>query len=417
MDNLHYHLSELISNNSTEKHVKELYKILSTLQLSEEETSIFIDIIQPKLVVLINNGTLDKVSVYLSLLANPDTNIIRNFCEFEKASFELDMTDPNSIFKYTVYTKQHWFANIILNTSYDRNFSQDIVLFIKVLRLIYYSNSSVVNIETIRGLLDTLEKSDLQDKFVAYYIRELRQVIKVVTFIKPKLAGNKNTSVSKIYHSATSQSALETFSDYLDLSDTEISEQILLELKDEHVFTAYSILLNLIKSLKQCKEGLNAKEDRISSTIEETKLRLLNLLDAPQQLELLENIFVLLFMQNRNLNQTDTDSEEFYCHENEVRLILLFLKSVCEELRLKNQFKKQSAAYGRFLDLNKKVIDGLWRFELIMGVESEKFSKNIVRYLLAPPESLIHLCLKRDDFEKAHQVLQVRFESYLPTVY
>lgn len=65
---------------------------------------------------------------------------------------------------------------------------------------------------------------------------------------------------------------------------------------------------------------------------------------------------------------------------------------------------KNTVAFKVFTELNKYLLDALWRYELvtsIKGVDLPLSKKHgFLSYMLASPESLIYMCLKKGDFEK-----------------
>lgn len=430
MDELHNCINELINTNNKDhccKYSKRLYRLLSQTKLLDNEVDIFNEIVIPKIFILISNNKIAKDLVYLSLLPNSDRNLLQRLFNFEKASIVLDIKNPILLFDYCLYKSQHWLLEVVANedvTRYSNIFSEDTTYLINLLKLINLTNQFTIDISKVKLYLSEISLSD--NSFVEFYVKELKRVLDVVRLCQ-KYQG-ENLNVSEIYYFASNKSLLEVFSKFLDLQSFDVCDNVLEKLKEYEsqtefeIFNAYIILFSILYCLNLCKAiskdvTVDSNKDEISEIIKQTESKLINMKNYKLQMEILENVFSFLFLQKEHFLLKDeslTEDSQFYCSENEVRLLLMFIKSVCDEIKKRNPYEKTSEEFRRFTELNKYLADGLWRIELITNTNyamstKAKIQNNIVSYMLASPESLINLCLKQNDFNKAHQVIQVRF--------
>ncbi|KAJ3648482.1 hypothetical protein Zmor_020282 [Zophobas morio] len=380
------------------------YTYLSDYTLTEHDEKHFIESFIPKVYYLYDKKVLRKDLVYLSLLAGENHHVLEKFIEYDKSIFVLNIDDPVSLFDYYVYEKKHWVYEIVNNPSgFDKLIPlKTIYNKLKMIKFIYETNFPEVDIEYLHSLSAQIDVEVLDD-FWKFYVDEIIKFIEVVRFCKPLL--KREVSDSELFAFGSSNALLDTLSRFVDLGDPARWDTILNRLKlntneDElNVFTGFMIIATLIRLLLQENYNTNnQKKDFVNSVFEDVKTWLLSLQNKQLQVELLENVFSLLFHRSRN---------EFTCKEKEIRFILFLLKSVIEELQLKKTHEKTSPEHKKLSSLMNLVTDSLWRLDLIINTKmTPKIEERLLNYMLAPPASLIHLCLKRRNFERAHQVIQ-----------
>ncbi|KAB0805691.1 hypothetical protein PPYR_02661 [Photinus pyralis] len=407
MEELKRCVEELSSrtNECADKYKNRLYRLLSQTQLFGNN----IDDILPKLFALIHRGAIQRDLMYLCLLSNDDTKAISMFLEYEKSSFQLDLKDSSSLYDFCVFTNKHWLLETIQNNVIDEDqFSIKIVLIFRILQLIAASNEENINLQKINEYIQLINTQN--NSFIEQYIHRLNNIVDITRICS-------DVSNSDVYYYAATHTPLNTFSTFLNLGSSSICDAISAKLSttedplESDTFAGFNILSNLFDCLKMCKNVISGRnlqyKDEISDKISIIKMKLTNLRDFKMQVEILENIFVLLFLQEKHLNGCpDKNGNNFYCTEKEVRLILMLLKTVMDNMKIETTHK-QSDEYRRFTELNRNVSDGLWRLELLVSDLNKKYEKNVISYLLSSPESLIHLSLKQNDFNKAHQVIQI----------
>ncbi|KAK5647689.1 hypothetical protein RI129_002581 [Pyrocoelia pectoralis] len=415
MEELKSCIEELLSRGGdvTDKCRNRLYRLVSQTQLPDNT-----DDILPKLFTLIKQNTIRRDLIYLCLLINEDKNTIANFLEYEKTSFKLDLTNSTSLYDFCIFTKKHWLLETIENNHrYEETYSNNISSIFRILKLIAASNQKDIDFLKIREYANCINIRN--NSFMERYVHRLNHILDITELCQ----NSSDFSTSQIYYYASTHLPLNTFSKFLNLESLSICDTVSTKLNinedssETDTLRAYVILLNLFECLKMCKnvtvsnETLEYKDD-ISDKINDIKNKLIDLRNFKLQVELLENIFAMLFLQERHLNGCpDKNGNNFFCNEKEVRLILVLLKSVMDDMKRNNVTDKRSEEYRKFTELNKNVTDGLWRLELLVSdsmlTYTNKLEKNIISYLLSPSESLIHLSLKQNNLNKALQVIQI----------
>ncbi|KAF5271758.1 hypothetical protein FQA39_LY08081 [Lamprigera yunnana] len=407
-------IHEILVGNELVKrqNVKKLYSLLSKVPACDFDTDK--DYALSKIFDLINNGTVVRQFLYLCLLANSDKDVLLKFIQCEKSVIKLDLTDSSSFYNYCLFTNRHWLEDVIQGDEIVEGvFSPDTVSTLLHLKLIQRTNEPIIDLNRIHQVLDTLPLES--NKFMIDYVTKLNQILDVITLCGKYLQLTKS-NISEIYYFASNNLPLNVFSKFLDLCSFEVCEDVFCKLNtyeaitEIETLTAFTILYNILHCLKLCKNNFvsSDKKDEISDKLNEIQLKLITLNNVKLQVELLENIFVFLFIQEHHLNSDLEKNKNFYCTQKEVRLILMFLKSTCEEIKKNTMYNKASDEYNRFTELMKNITDGIWRMELVSNsTSSSKIENNIISYLLAPPNSLIHLSLKQNNFNKADQVIKI----------
>ncbi|KAF5289881.1 hypothetical protein FQR65_LT02015 [Abscondita terminalis] len=391
---------------------KRFYRFISQIPAEEIDTANE-NCVLPKIYELIQNKQIKKDLVFLSLLANNDKNVISKFIDYEKSLIKLDLKNPTLFYDYCLFTEKHWILDIIQNDiTFDDVFTANSLSILKNLRLICTTNQENINLDKIYDILCKVDRSD--NAFLNEYVQYVNKVLDVVQLCKKYLHSENNSLVSEIYYYSANNSLLNTFSKFLNLQSFATCNDVLLKLKmynalaDYEILTGFLAINSVLYCLKLCKNNIISNDkDEISERIKEIEIKLIGMENRSLQIEVLENIFVLLFVQEQHLTSNDK-STDFYCTEKEVRLILMLVKAICDEIKTSNVLDKESKEYSRFTSLNNTVMDGLWRLELVTECSnSEKMLHNMIPYLLARPESLIHLSLKQNNFNKADQVIQI----------
>ncbi|XP_044264148.1 zinc finger FYVE domain-containing protein 26 [Tribolium madens] len=354
----------------------------------------------PKIYYLYERQVLRKDLVYLSLLASQNHALLGKFIDYDKSIYSLDVSDPVSLYDYHVYKKQHWVYEIIDNPgNYPKLVDlKNIYNKFQMIKFVKETNLSVVEIDQLESLTREINFEFLDD-FWKFYVEEITRFISTVKFCKTL---KTDANDSDLFVFASKNTPLDTLSRFTDLGDATQWENISSKLACNHdqfiIFTGFTILATLINLLID-NYNPNLKKDHINALFETLKSKLIDLKDKQLQIELLENIFRLMFHRK---------AHEFTCKEKEIRFVLFLLKSVTEELKLKKVYERDSDHYRRLSTLSNYVTDALWRLDLILNTKiTPKIQEQLLNYMLAPPESLIHICLKRQNFERAHQVIEI----------
>ncbi|KAK4885167.1 hypothetical protein RN001_001438 [Aquatica leii] len=392
-------------------HIKRFYHLLSQIAIDEIDK----DNLLPKIYSVIKHKAVRKDLMFIALLVNNDKKVISGFIDYEKSLIKLDLTDPMLLYDYCLFTNKHWVLDIAQNdTTQNSVFTQNALTIFSYLQLIYRTNEQHINLKSIYDILGKVQPSS--NEFMNRYMQYLNKALDIVQLCKKYLESENDSQVSEIYYYASNNVILNVFSKFLDLRSFNICEEILFKLNnynatiESEILTAFLVMHTVLHCLELCKNNIvnNNNKDEISERINQIKLKLINMKNRTLQIELLENIFALLFLQGQLLTITSETTSNFDCSEKEVRLILMLLKSVCDEMKRKNLIDKGIDEFIRLTKLNKIITDGLWRLEIITDSNnSGKLQTNIIKYLLAPPEALIHLSLKQNNFNKADQVIQI----------
>lgn len=398
MDQLISSLDKLLKYKNEDP--SRFYTYLSDCNLNEHDEKYFIDSLIPKIYYLYDKQILQKDLVYLSLLASQNLVLLQKFLDYDKSIFVLNIEDPVSLYDYYVYKKKHWLYEIIDNPENEKLLPlKNIYNKFNMIKYVKETNISVVDINQLDKLTTEINLEYL-DEFWKVYVEEITRFIDSVKFCKSL---KTEAGDSELFMFASKNTLLDTLSNYTDLSDPTEWENILNKLVSNsdqfNIFTGFIILATLINLLIYENHNPNLKKDHINALFENVKTKLIELRDKQLQITLLENIFFLMFHRK---------SHEFTCKEKEIRFVLFLLKSVTEELKLKKVYDKHSDHYRRLSTLSIYVTDALWRLDLILNTKiTPKIEEQLLHYMLAPPESLIHICLKRQNFERAHQVIEV----------
>lgn len=426
MENFNTVLAELLMSDTEENHSK-FYKELMNLRINIKELKNS-DIIS-RLHTLYKKRILRKDLILYSLLVNEDKYLFENLIEHDNRMVKLDLENPTSLFDFTYVKKKHWFLEIIENEypNIKDVFNEDILMRIYFIKLVYFSNLDRIDVDAIKRVLKQLNYL-WEDKFVTTYVNELKRILNVIEYCTKTT--KENCDITELYYYIWNNSVLNVLSKYVNLQDCNNWHDIKNLIKDEEtflkdnynlkdedeysqseIFLSFTILYNVIKCVKLChdlKDDDTVTKSNISGVVEETKEMILQIEKETLLVELLEDIFVLVFMKNER--NDDMELAEFFCNANELFLILLFLKSIINDITIVKRIDKQSTLYKRYKNLCDYVTDAFWRLELITTLEmdsEESSKKSILHYMLAPPESLICICLKKGNFEKANEVIQV----------
>ncbi|XP_023016666.2 zinc finger FYVE-type containing 26 spastizin isoform X1 [Leptinotarsa decemlineata] len=392
-------LERLPKSEDHSKLTNQFYKKFSEYQVGDRsENEYLFEYVLPKINDLHNKNIIRKDILYLSLLGSNNLELLNKCMKFHKRVLELDIGSPTKLYDYVVYERQHWFKEFIGSSEISKIFDEKIVNLVQTLRFIELTNSSDISVDNVKNLLNHINK----DRLPLFWQRYMQQVIHFIGIVEFCQRDSSTEATNEVFTYLTENSTFQTFSHFLDIKQFNWNE-ILLWLQQEDSllssktqstnFIAFSILGHLLNCLTKTP-GLNLIE-----TVNITKTNMLNIQDASLQIELLENIFALLFYEQES---------RLICERKETRLLIFLLKEILEEIKLKTILDKDSEEFSKLLYLNKLVTDGLWRMELIEAVKgSEKCEKYLLKYMLSSPESLIHMCLKQGDFERSFQVMKI----------
>lgn len=405
-------VESLLKSETAEDLQREFYKKFCKFKGTEKNEETYLsEYVFPKLQLLYDENILQKDIVYLMLIAHSNLELLEKCIGYDKSIFQLNIADPSSLYDYTIFKKRHWFYEVL--SSYDKVkgiFNKNINNKILALKLIEVTNNPEISIEQIKIFLENIDTADI-DPFWKCYIKEIGHIINTIEFCERV---GHSASANEIFFYMSEHCALETFSKYIDITEVEWNEILdkLYEEEELHAhsdvqsqFLAFYILGSIFKIvLKENNTKLNVNE-----VLEDIKSKILSLKSKLLQIEILENIFAVLFLKTSHILQNEAE-EEFICKEKQIRLILYFIKMVIDEVKLKHLYDKDSDEYFRFNNLNKYVTDAIWRTELIEDIkEPAKCENNLLKYMLASPQSLIQMCLKRGDFKRTYQVIEVIF--------
>lgn len=380
----------------------QFYRLLSDFHLEDNELAYFNEVLIPKIDSLYKAQILHKHFVYLSLIASKNFKLLELFVTYDKKVFVLEINDPVSLYKYCLYKEKHWISEVITHLpEYERFFSPDVMRHLHLISLVQKSNLSEIQIDELENLYLEL-KGESVNEFWDNYIKKIGKLIDVTKYCKS--VAKIETSDTELFYYTSNNSLLGTISFYTDLSVKTQWDQVfnLLNIHSDSnqidVFTGFAVLSSLADLLIDKNQELT-KKNYVNILYDDLKSKILSIKNKLLQIDLLEQVFGLLFHRNSNT---------FTCRERHLRFILYLLKSVIEELTLKKIFIFKTPEYQRLYKLQGFVSDGLWRLDLILDTATPlKIENEIVNYMLASAESLIHLCLKTDNFQRAHQVIEV----------
>ncbi|CAG9863410.1 unnamed protein product [Phyllotreta striolata] len=393
--------------NDYNKLVNLFYKKVGEFkQIDKNESGYLSEYILPKINDLCNKEILQKDILYLSLIGCQNFELLQRFIKYHENSIDIHLEKPTTLYDYCVCKKDHWFNKFISKKTLSIT-DQNILSKICILRLIHLTNTNDLNLNLLKILLSEIDHYNVQT-FWTNYIKLMKFFDKFIDYCEANLS---NTNVRDIFNHFRENCILHAFSNYFKFKTANLNE-ILEFIKEEEElfktpnnqsvqFEAFMIVGNLFRCITKTP-NLN-----IDDTVKTIKQRLLNIDQLSMQLLLLEDIFTAIFAESRYVH-VKMEENALICEEKEVRLILYLVKDVLEEIKLKYTPAKDSAEHIRLSRLNKVVADATWRMELIRSVkENSKCEKFLLKYMLSSPESLIQMCLKRNDFERACQVIQI----------
>lgn len=404
---------DYIINNRAEANNETLYQVLSEINLTdinEEE----LEKIICKIHQLCKKKKLCKYYVYLCCMANDNCRILEKFVEYDKANANLNVISKVEIFEYVVFKRKHWFLKVLENyENLGKEYFNEI-LYQKILiaKLIELTNATDIDIEKIEYILNLMFTSE--DKFVEFYKKEVKKVLGVLTFME-KLDVTKN-KIHEIFHFIICNSLLSSLSKYIRLEKREYWCDIESKLRRDEdtteldIFFSFTVIYTIMNVVISTNGIIIVRDD-----IERAKQNFFKITNTKLQIEVIKILFIVIFLRKEHLKSCSTEEnlKENQAHLNDCRsvsIIMEFLKNIFEIIKIQKRFNKESAEYKTFMKFNKYLVDAIWRYELISHVKASKLTTSphrLISYMLAPPESLIYMCLKSKDFERAQQVIQV----------
>ncbi|KAL3287108.1 hypothetical protein HHI36_001589 [Cryptolaemus montrouzieri] len=174
-------------------------------------------------------------------------------------------------------------------------------------------------------------------------------------------------------------------------------------LYDFCIFKKEHWILEIIRNFNQIDEGVFGSNICNKLIV----LKSLDLTINEFNPKLLEDIFAIIFLTERHIDESNPDI--FKNNEVIVRSILHLIKGVFDSLKLKNLYVKGTEDYERFIKLSKFIHDAFWRLELVTHIKKnpDVSTPKMLCYMLAPPMSLLAMCLRHGDFTRAHQVVEI----------
>lgn len=377
----------------------------------EEEESIFLKLI-PTLYMLCESGRLKKDLIYLHLLALQNEKILQKFIDTDAENSTLDTLKPCKMYAYLLHQKHHWILAVIEKyKTLGLHFTKQTVNKFMLLELIKASNSQ--DIDLIKGILIDLKDRQLNDTFMKYYLNEVADAISVIDAIKA-LCPECDCSSFDLMFFVIKNGALKTVSEYLDLQQSDKWNQLEILINayeakrarsdpsERDIFIAFTAIDKLlIKSSERTTTKTTMQE-----TLNEIQLQLCTLQNPKLLMECMEIIFTLLFLREEHC-QINCNVKAFVHDGVKTKLMLQSLKLIIETVKMKDLLRNDVEQYKVLDELYKHVIDAVWRYELLVEITGTKFLENPIYYMLASPESLIHMCFKKEHFRKAQQVVQV----------
>lgn len=415
MDKLELYIEYVANNTSTlENYEEEVYQVLSEVGVTVADEERVNEII-PNLYQLCKNGKLSKYYVYLSCLANIDDRILRKFFECDKADAHLTTTSKMEIFEYVVYKRKHWFLKVLkeFDSLGKEHFNDAVYQKVLVAKLIEETNATTIDREKVRNILDAMVANE--DELIEFYKKEVQEVLNVITFMED-LDFSSNVT-EEIFQFVIGNSLLTSLSKHVALEEEKYWERILNKLQDndaQHcqgtdeatetdVFLSFTIICTILNFVTSSNKAVNRGNELRKIIADFFKITCTRL-----QLEVMKISFIIIFLRTEHLKSC---TEDKYLNDSiSLNNILQFLKNIFDTIKIQHKYNKESPEYKTFIKFNKYLTDAMWRYELITHVKSSKLAASpnkLIPYMLAPPESLIHLCLKQRDFERAQQVVKV----------
>lgn len=397
----------VLENSDSALAVDKFYQELASFN-NEEECS-QLDKILKSIQELYSNGKISRHVLYLTLLSNTNNFLINELVKYENILFKL-LDYPGSLYDYILWNNKQWFELSIDHKDLIKLFDQNSCNVVDVLKLVNQTNKPL-----------NLNKKKIETKHVglnefwrtySHRIKCLWDVIEYCKSIEPSIDANA------IFIYSGHNACLKVLTNFLDVEKFNYDDVLNILQREDEIYDpeynkqvdnilAYSILHTILKAILEIKSISNVK-----SWINNIKEKLLSINHKKLIIEILENIFTILFTTENNFSN-GKKSDVLLCQECEIRLILFLLKELLDETKFKSLFNVNSEEYFAFLNIQKHVTNALWRMELITKVKiAEKCERKLLKYMLAMPESLIQMCLKGGDYERAYQVVQVRSFSY-----
>lgn len=411
---------DCVINDSADFNPESIYQALSEVNVIEIEDEQLNEIIS-KLYHLCKERRLSKYYVYLSCMANDDCTLLQKFIEYDKAKANLNTLSKLEIFEFVVFKRKHWFLKVLerFESLAKENFDEIVYQKILLAKLIELTNAADIDTEKIEDILNGMFTSD--DKFVEFYKTEIKKVVDVTAFME-RLNLTQNRT-GEVLHFLVCNSLLSSLSKYVKLQqmdywteiDNKLRENDALYFKEGEETTELDIFLSftIIHTILSVVISAN-KDTFVRDDLEKAKQNFFRISSAKLQIEVIKILFILIFLRNEHLKIcTDGDGEEqqgYLNNYNSLSGILQFLKDVFETIKIQNKFNKESTEYKTFMKFNKYLMDAVWRLELVSHVKASKLTilpHRLISYMLAPPESLIYMCLRSKDFERALQVIRV----------
>lgn len=417
MDQLHICI-DCIINDSVDFNPQSIYQTLSEVNIIETEEEQLKEIIS-KLYQLCKERKLSKYYVYLSCMANDNCTLLEKFIEYDKANANLNTLSKLEIFEFVVFKRKHWFLKVLqrFESLGKENFDEIVYQKILLAKLIELTNAADIDTEKIEDVLNGMFTSD--DKFVEFYKIEIKRVLDVTAFME-RLNLTQNRT-GEVLHFLICNSLLSSLSKYVKLQQTDywtdidnkLRENDALCFKEDEetseldIFLAFTIIHTILSVVVSANKDTFVKDD-----LEKAKQNFFKISSAKLQIEVIKILFILIFLRNEHLKIcSDGEEQQGYLNNySSLNGILQFLKDIFETIKIQNRFNKESPEYKTFMKFNKYLMDAVWRLELVSHVKASKLTilpHRLISYMLAPPESLIYMCLKSKDFERALQVIRV----------
>lgn len=373
------------------------------VNFNEKDECLQLDQISKLIEQLYNEGKISRDVLYLSLLSNANSFLINELIKYEKSVVKI-LDYPGSLYDFVICKNRQWFDISIENDDLNNIFDQNILNIVNVLKLVYHTNKHLKpNQEKLKTNFQ-----ELNEFWKTYFtrIQFLWDIIDCCTSIEP------NIDLNEIFVYSSQNPCIKILVNYIKWEQFKYEEVLNILQKEDKVYNstkqvdnilAYSICMTIFNSIQEISSLSN-----IRILINKLKEKLLSINNKKMIVKLLENIFTILFIMTNNFTNRQ-GFNTFICQEPEIRLILFILKELLDETKARGLFNVNSSEYADFLSIQKYVANALWRLELISKVKSpQKCERKLLKYMLAMPESLIQMCLKEGDYERAYQVVQVR---------
>lgn len=402
MDDKKEYFKNVSSLETNENAIEDIF-FEKIVNYSDKDASLQMDQISKLIEQMYNEGKISRDVLYLSLLSNTNNFLINELIKYEKSVVKI-LDYPGSLYDFVISKNRQWFEISIENDDLSNIFDQNILNTVNILKLVYYTNKHLKpNEEDLKTNFQ-----ELNEFWKTYFtkIQFLWDVIDYCISIEP------NIDLNEIFVYSSRNPCIKILVNYLKCDQFKYEEILNILQKEDKAYNstkqvdnilAYSILITIFNSIKEIGSLSN-----IRILINKLKEKLLSISNKKMIIKLLENIFTILFIMTNNFTNRQ-ESNTFICQELEIRLILFILKELLDETKTKGFFNVNSSEYADFLSIQKYVANALWRVELISKVKSpQKCERKLLKYMLAMPESLIQMCLKEGDYERAYQVVQVR---------